>query len=164
MRGHMRIAGAVLAAGCVPPATSAIVTAAQAATTTGTCASAQIVLLDDLAFQPQAVSPGQMSRATLSAVNCTAQPQQTAAEWLGRFVGSSPGIPPGCPAYDPLVLAMNFPAHGRLDGSVGYLVPGPCTAAGLVVTVKILQNGTVVAQRSAQLAIEQPSTGPAGSS
>lgn len=162
MRGFMRIGGAVLAAGCASWATTATATAAQVPVMSGTCASSQIIQIEALVFQPPAVAPGQLSQATMSAVNCTAQSQQAGVEWLGRFVGSTPGIPPGCPAIDPLYLPLNFPSDGRLTSSVGYLVTRPCTASALVVTAKILQNGTTVAQRSAQLTIEQPPSASGG--
>lgn len=159
LRGLPRIGGAILAAGCASPALVATATAAHASATTDVCASTQAIQIDALAFQPQFVSPGQASQATLSAENCTAQPQSAGAQWYARFIGPSGAIPPGCLAYDPLVLPMNLPAGGRLDSTVRYWVPGSCTAGELLLTVKIIQNGTVVAQRGAQLAIEQPYTG-----
>ena len=85
-------------------------------------------------------------------MHCTDVAQQASAEWLGRFVGSAP-IPPGCPVIDPLLQSLNFPQHGQLTSSVGYLVPFSCTATALVVTVEILQNGKVVTQASATLRI-----------
>jgi len=151
------IVSAVVALGCVSTIASATATAAPVPAVPRACAvSSQTIQITGLVFQPPTVAPGQTSQATVSAVNCTAVSQQASAEWLGRFVGSAPGIPAGCPVLDPLLQPMNFPPRGRLTGTVGYLVPGSCTATGLVVTVEILQNGTVVTQRSAQLTIVRP--------
>ena len=158
MRRSFRISSVVLAcAGAVSAAGATAAAAAPAsAAAPAACATTQTIEISSLAFQPPAVAPGQSSEAVLTAVNCTAQTQQASAEWLGRFVGPAPGIPTGCPAIDPIVFSMTFPPHGVLTDGVGYLVPGSCTATELVVTVEIIQQGRVVTQRSAQLAIEQP--------
>lgn len=153
MRRFVWLVSAVVAMGFASTVASATATAAPApACAVGT----QTIQITGLAFHPPAVAPGQTSQAVLSAVNCTGVAQQASAEWLGRFVGSAPGIPAGCPVIDPLVLPLNFPPHGQLTSTVGYLVPGSCSATGLVVTVEILQNGKVVSQRSAELAILHP--------
>ena len=106
-----------------------------------------------LAFTPPAVPPGQTGTANLAARNCTGTGQQTTAVWLGRFVGPSGGIPPGCPAIDPLPQSASFAPHGAFRSSVGYLVPPTCTASKLQITVEFEQDGTVLAQRTADLAI-----------
>src|ERR1022692_1400917 len=117
-----------------------------------------VIQITRLAFTPRAITPGGTSTANLTARNCTGTSQQTTAVWLGRFVGSGVGIPPGCPAIDPLPLSATFAPHGQLRSSVGYLVPSGCTATQLQVTVEIEQGGTVLAERTADLAvIIQPS-------
>ena len=117
-----------------------------------------VIQITRLAFSPRAVTPGGTSTANLTARNCTGTSQQTTAVWLGRFVGSGVGIPPGCPAIDPLPLSATFAPHGQLRSSVGYLVLSGCTATQLQVTVEIEQGGTVLAERTADLAvIIQPS-------
>jgi hypothetical protein len=157
MRRFVWIVGTVVALGCASMVASATAVAAPAPSVSSTCAvSSQTIQITSLAFQPRTVFPGQTSQATLSAVNCTGVAQQASAEWLGRFVGSVTGIPPGCPAIDPFLQPMNFPPLGQLTTTVGYLVPGSCTATGLVVTVEILQNGKVVTQGSAELGIVRP--------
>jgi hypothetical protein len=150
MRRFVWIVSAVVALGCASTVAAATATAAPAVTST--CVSSQPIQITSLVFQPPVVAAGQTSQAILSAVNCTDVAQQASAEWLGRFVGSSP-IPPGCPVIDPILLPLNFPPHGQLTSSVGYLVPFSCTATELVVTVEILQNGKVVTQASAILRI-----------
>jgi hypothetical protein len=125
------------------------------------CATSQTIQITSLAFQPPAVAPGGTSQATASLLNCTAQQQKASAEWLGSWVSATGAFPPGCPAIDPLLLGVTLAPHAQATSTVGYLVPSSCTAAALVVTVKIIQNGTVIAQRSATLEIIQQTTAPA---
>lgn len=56
---------------------------------------------------------------------------------------------------DPFIRPVTLPPFGSVSQSTGYTVPINCTATGLVVTVDILQNGNVVATRSAELRIMQ---------
>ena len=99
---------------------------------------------------------GQASTATAAVVNCTAQVQQASAQWMGRFVNATgTGFPAGCPVIDPLMLPLTLPPFSSASSSIGYSVPASCTANELVVTGEILQQGKVVAQRSADLIIEQ---------
>jgi hypothetical protein len=154
VRRSVRTASVLLA--CAAAVSAAGTTAAVAQTPArGTaCSTSQTIQITSLSFQPPAVYPGQSSKATVTVLNCTNQTQQANAQWMGRWIGSSPGIPAGCPVIDPLLLPVNLAPHAQGSGSVGYLVPGSCTASALVVTVEIIQNGTVVAQRSAQLVIK----------
>ena len=154
MRRFVWIVSTVVALGCGSMVAGATAVAAPAVSVSGTCAvSSQTIQITGLAFQPRTVFPGQTSQATLSAVNCTNVAQQASAEWLGRFVGTVAGIPPGCPVIDPFLQSLNFPPLGQLTTTTGYLVPPSCTATGLVVTVEILQNGKIVTQASATLRI-----------
>ena len=118
------------------------------------CTTTQTIELTSLIWQPPSVLPGQSSRAIATALNCTGVPQQASEQWLGRFVGPTGNFPPGCPVIDPLILSVNLPPHGSATSSVGYLVPSGCTATGLVVTVEVIQQGKVIAQRSADLIIK----------
>jgi hypothetical protein len=90
---------------------------------------------------------------------CLVQPRvghwrraRTTAVWLGTF-GSGGGIPPGCPAIDPLPEPTAFAPHGQFRSSVSYLVPSGCTSSQLQITVEFEQGGTVLAERTAELAI-----------
>lgn len=114
-----------------------------------------VVQITRLAFDPSSVAPGDASTANVTARNCTGTSQQTTATWFGRFIGAGTGIPTGCPALDPLPQPTAFAPYGTIHASVGYLVPASCTAAQLQVTVQVQQNGTVLAQRSTDLAIIQ---------
>ena len=154
VRRSVRTASVVLA--CAAAISAAGTTAAVAQTPArGTaCSTSQPLQITGLSFQPPAVFPGQTSTATVTVLNCTGQSQKAGAQWMGRWVGTSPGLPAGCPVIDPVILQMSFAPHAQSSSSLGYLVPGSCTASALVVTVEVIQNGTVVAERSAQLVIE----------
>lgn len=131
--------------------TASAVTPAQA------CATSTIIKITSFDFNPASVTPGNSSTATLTALNCTAQSQQTTETWSGRFTGPSSGtIPPGCPVIDPIAFGVSFPAHGTVSRSVGYLVPASCTATELTVTADIRgTNGTLLAEGTAVLKIVQ---------
>lgn len=161
MRRFIRAVSVVLACAAPSLAVGATASAAQApASAAAVCSSSQTIQIVDLQFQPPAVAPGGTSDATVTLLNCTAQQQQASVEWLGRWVSAGGGFPPGCPAIDPLLLAVDLAPHALASATVGYLVPGTCTATALVVTVKVLQNGAVVAQRSAALQIIRPTAAP----
>lgn len=135
---------------------AATASAAQAPATAGAlCSTTQTIQISSLAFQPPAVYPGQVSTATATVTNCTAQVQQASVQWYGRFISSTgTTFPPGCPALDPVAFGVTLSPFGSASSSLGYLVPASCTANGLVVTVSVFQQGKVVAQRSTELVIE----------
>jgi hypothetical protein len=129
-------------------------TASNAAATPAACATSTVIEIAHFAFNPPAVPPGGSSTATLTALNCTGQTQQTSEVWSGRFAGPNPGIPPGCPVIDPVTLAASFPPHGTVSTSRTYLVPSSCTATQLIVSVNIDgKTGTVLAHGTAILEI-----------
>jgi hypothetical protein len=128
---------------------------AAAAAPAQACAVSTVIEITSFAFSPPAVTPGNSSTATLTALNCTDQTQQTSETWSGRFTGpSSSGIPAGCPAIDPIAFGVTFPPDGTASRSVGYLVPASCTASELVVTADIHgTNGNLLAAGTATLQI-----------
>jgi hypothetical protein len=136
---------------------AASASAAQAPATAGAaCSTAQTIQISNLSFQPPAVHPGQFSTATATAVNCTAHTQQAVVQWYGRFIGATgTTFPAGCPVLDPVSFSLTLAPFATASSSLGYSVPASCTANGLVVTVTVAQQGKVVAQRSAELIIEQ---------
>jgi hypothetical protein len=123
------------------------------------CATSTVIQIESFAFHPAAVAPGGSSTATLAALNCTDQTQQTSEIWSGRFTGPSGAIPPGCPVIDPIALPVTFPPGGSVATSVTYLVPPSCTASELVVTVDIDGQGRVLAHGTAVLTIISPVAG-----
>jgi len=115
-----------------------------------------IVHITRMAFQPATVFPGQSSTVHLAAVNCTDRAIDGSVTWLGRWIGPTTGLPPGCPAIDPLPGAANFAPHGLFVGHVTYLVPSGCSAVGLQVTATISSGAAVLARHSATLRIARP--------
>ena len=116
-----------------------------------------VIQITHLAFSPPQVSPGQLSTATMTARNCTGQTQPTSVIWFARFTGPGPGIPPGCPAIDPLPpRPVTFAPFGKFAVSAGFLVPPSCTATQLQVTFNVDQNGVVIASKTADLIIVPP--------
>src|SRR5580704_12805088 len=86
----------LLASGALPTTAAA---ASASAPATSSCRG--VIEITHLAFNPEAVPPGGSSTVHLTAVNCTAQGQQTSATWLAKFTGGSGGHPVGCPEIDP---------------------------------------------------------------
>jgi hypothetical protein len=116
-----------------------------------------VIQITHLAFTPPAVTPGQIATANVVARNCTGTSQQASVFWLERFTGPGSGIPPGCPAIDPLPpRPVTFAPHGQVQSASGTLVPPGCTATQLLATVEFLQGATVLTQRTAYLTIIQP--------
>ncbi len=143
-------AGLVLAGGSLAAASTT-----SASTVAAACPG--VIQITHLAFSPPRVSPGQLSTATVTARNCTGQTQQTSVIWLARFTGSGPGIPPGCPAIDPLPPPqVTFAPFGKFTASAGFLVPPSCPATQLQVTFDVDQNGAVIASKTADLIIVPP--------
>lgn len=157
MRRSTLAASVVLTCAAAVSSVAGTASAAQTPATAGRlCSTTSTIDLAALGFNPSAVHPGGTSVATATVVNCTGQTQSAAAQWMGRFVSSTgTGFPPGCPVIDPLWLPFTLAPHAVANSSVGYMVPAGCTANGLIVTVEIIQNGKIIAQRSATLVIEQ---------
>jgi hypothetical protein len=126
--------------------------------------SSCVIKITNLSFSPPVVSPGQLATANMSARNCTGQPESASVMWLDQFLGpagTAGGIPPGCPAIDPLPpQPVSFAPYGSYSASLQTLVFSGCTATQLQVTVRFFgSGGTVLAQRTADLPIIQPSAG-----
>jgi hypothetical protein len=96
--------------------------AAEPPVSVGPVACAGTVQITSLAFAPSTVSRGQSSEATLQARNCTRQTQTTTTYWYGRFLGSSPGTPAGCPALDTLPRPATFAPRDSISlATIGVL-------------------------------------------
>ena len=111
------------------------------------------VQIRGFAFDPNEAPPGGSSDVTLKLRNCTGLSQAVSETWNGRFSSTAtPGIPPGCPVYDPISIPATLPPHGRLSRTAPYgSFPG-CTADRLTVTVTVSQGATVIGTVSADLA------------
>lgn len=116
--------------------------------------------INSFAFNPPVVNAGQSSTASAVVQNCTGQPIQASATWTARYIGSGSGIPPGCPAIDPVALNVALPANGKATTGLGYSTFAPCTATGLQATVTITSGGSTLASRTATLTIVSASTSP----
>jgi len=112
-------------------------------------------------FSPVAVSPGQVSTATLVLQNCTDQVVAGSTSWTLRLTGSGPEPPPGCPVLDPVGFGYSVApgATTALALSVGDPVAS-CRATGLLAVANVYEQGVtgVVATAAANLVIVQPAT------
>jgi cellulase/cellobiase CelA1 len=130
-------------------------TSATAATCTGT------VQITSFGFNPPAINAGQSSTATLVAQNCTGQPISAVVIWGARYTGPGTGIPPGCPAIDPVGTPLNLAANGQATARLTYLTFASCTATGLSVTANVSGNGGTLASQTATLTIGSAPPPPA---
>jgi hypothetical protein len=134
--------GLLVAVGAGPAAAQTRATATQAA-----CSG--VVDITHLAFKPSTIPPGGTSTAHLTARNCTGESQNASSTWFGTFTGDNSD----CPVIDPLNQAADFAPYGSVKSKVGYEVPSTCRASDLQITVRISENGTVLAQKTADLTI-----------
>ena len=143
--------GAVLASG-----------AANAATLTSACPGD--IAIEQFAFNPPSVPVGQTSTLNLVAQNCTNQTLTGQTIWFGKFTWANGGIPPGCPAIDPIAYPYTIPPQGTYTTSQGEADNfSGCQATGLQITVEFTDNITTgtAAEATATLGIIQPTPPPA---
>jgi hypothetical protein len=153
MRARTLVAALALAAPLATAASSGPMAPAPAAAVPTGCTGT--VVIAQLRFHPHVVPPGASSTAVLVADNCTARRLTTSVQWEGRYVGPGPGLPPGCPAIDPIAMPADFPPHGSLTSSVTYTVLAGCRASSLRVTAMIRgSSGRLLAQESARLIVQ----------
>jgi hypothetical protein len=146
MRKLIAVALAALSGFAAALAAPAVV---QAAACAGT------IQIGSLTFDPPQVTPGQSSRATTVVQNCTSQPQTFSVMTTARFLGTTSGIPAGCPVIDPLPpQQVTLVSSGTWSGSTGYSVFSGCTATALEVTVRVTDPaGTLLDTATADLPI-----------
>ncbi len=133
-------------------ATSAIPAAAQTRTSMTSSGCSGTVEITNLVFKPPSIAPGDTLTAHLTARNCSAESLQASSTWIGSFTGNTGS----CPAIDPLSQPADFSPHGTVRSKVGYEVPSGCSATNLRLTVRISEGGTLLAQKTAELAIIRP--------
>lgn len=156
MRRILGIATAVLIA---LPMLGGTATAATTGAAAATCtAGAGTINITQLAFNPASVAPGQSSTLNLTAVNCTSQ--SVTASLISYGTWSAPGsngVPPGCPAIDPLSQPVTIPPNGTYTTGMVFPVFSSCTATALQGVVRFSSStGGTLAQGTAQLTIVQP--------
>ncbi|MEV1107075.1 cellulose-binding domain-containing protein [Micromonospora sp. NPDC049751] len=137
MRTLLTLAAAAV---CAAGALAVPAAAAQADPADGCAGTVQ---LQSLTFDPPRGAPGQAITATALGQNCTAQQKQFSTVIYARFVGSTPGLPTGCRALDPLPgRAVTVDPGATFSWSMGYLVSPGCTATGLEVTARVGDDAT----------------------
>jgi Cellulose binding domain len=122
------------------------------------------VAIQQLSFNPPAVPAGQRSTLTLVLANCTNQPIQGGITSYGRYTwAGGSGIPPGCPAIDPISYPYSIAAGGTFTHTEqqGDTFQS-CPATGLTWTMNVTVNGVTgtAATASANLVIQQPTSPP----
>lgn len=129
--------------------------AANAATATAACSGD--IAIGQFAFNPPSVPPGGSSTLNLVAMNCTNQTLSGQTIWFGLYTGPGTGIPPGCPAIDPISIPYTM-APGAVDTITRPQTTFPgCLATGLQATVEFtVSNVGTVAEGTADLTIVQP--------
>jgi cellulase/cellobiase CelA1 len=115
--------------------------------------------VDQLDFSPVAVAPGQLSTATLVLQNCTGQVVTGSTTWVPRLTWSGSGLPPGCPAMDPVGFPYSIAPGATSVVTLRLGDPvASCPANGLLLTVNVYETGVTnpVYIAQANLGIIQP--------
>lgn len=159
MRRFVRTA-ALAAAALIAVGVSAGTSTAATAPAVGTASCTGTVAITQLAWTPATVLPGQTPVLNGTAANCTAQPVTVDVLVTFKILGpsTSGGVPQGCIVEDPIYQQVTIAANGTYAIGGSYMVLSACTATGVQasVTVSTQTNSTVLAQGSAQVAIQQP--------
>ncbi|MFL6117307.1 MAG: cellulose binding domain-containing protein [Catenulispora sp.] len=117
------------------------------------------ISVDQFSFNPGTISAGQNSTATLLLQNCTGHAVTGTTTWVPRFTWSGTGLPPGCPAMDPVGFAYSMAPGATATVTLGLGDPiASCLATGLHATVTVNEDGVTgpVATANADLVILQP--------
>lgn len=137
--------GALMAAGATPASAQT-----RGGSTLTACPGG--IVITQLKFAPPRVAPGHSSTAHLTVRNCTELSAQASSTWVAKFTGNTTG----CPVLDPLSMAITLPPRSTEHYKAGYEAPDGCDASALQLTVRISSSGGVIAQRTADLRIVQP--------
>jgi hypothetical protein len=115
------------------------------------------ISIDQMSFTPPSIPAGGTSALTVVAQNCTSQVLEGRTTWSGQYTWPGGGIPPGCPAIDPISLPFTYGAGAleTITEEEGDPIAG-CLATGLQVTVTFTVNNVgEVAEATADLTIVQ---------
>jgi cellulase/cellobiase CelA1 len=112
------------------------------------------VQITSMTWSPPQVTPGQRSTLTIVAQNCTDTPQKVSFFSYQQFLGSGPGVPPGCPIVEPLPASpVTIEDGGTFTVTSEYNTYGGCAATRLLVTAQFTLGSTLLDARSANLEI-----------
>ncbi|MFG1903160.1 cellulose binding domain-containing protein [Micromonospora carbonacea] len=112
------------------------------------------VRITSMTWSPPQIMPGQGSTLTVVAQNCTDTPQQASFFSYQQFLGSGPGVPPGCPIVEPLpARPVTIEAGGTFTATSRYNTYAGCTATRLLVTAQFTLGSTLLDAGSANLEI-----------
>jgi hypothetical protein len=117
------------------------------------------IAIDQFAFSPGVVTVGQTSTLTLVLRNCSSQTVQGSSDWIPEFTWAGTGLPPGCPAMDPVSFAYSIAPGGTSTATLGLGDPiASCQATGIQATVNVAVSGVTgtAATAMAKLVISQP--------
>jgi cellulase/cellobiase CelA1 len=120
------------------------------------------IAIRQFSFNPPSVPVGQTSTLTLVLQNCSSQAEQGTSIFAGRFTGAGTGIPPGCPAIDPVGFGYSLAPGATATQTLGMGDPvASCLATGLQATVNVNVNGVTgtAATATANLVITSPAPG-----
>jgi hypothetical protein len=127
---------------------------------TGACPNG--VTINQLSFSSPSVPVGQVSTLTLVLRNCGSQPVQGLTTWISQFTFGGTGLPPGCPASDPVALTYSLAPGATTTQTLGFADPiASCQATGIAATVNVGVNGVTgtAATATANLVITGAATG-----
>jgi hypothetical protein len=107
---------------------------------TGACPTG--VAIKQLSFSPASVPVGQVSTLTLVLQNCGSQAVAGLTTWISQFTWAGTGLPPGCPASDPVAMSYSLAPGATVTQTLGFEDPiASCQATGIKATVNVGVNG-----------------------
>ena len=127
---------------------------------TGACPNG--VVINQLSFSPASVPVGQTSTLTLVLQNCGSTAVQGSTIWISKFTWAGTGLPPGCPASDPVDFSYSLAPGATTTQTLGLGDPiSSCQATGVQATVNVGVNGVTgtAATATANLVITGAVTG-----
>jgi hypothetical protein len=148
------------AATVVVPLAALLAPSAANAATTATCTGG--IAIKQFSFNPPSVPVGHTSTLTLVLQNCSSQAVQGTSIFAARFTGAGTGIPPGCPAIDPVGFGYSLAPGATATQTLGLGDPvSSCPATGIQATVNVSVNGVTgtAATATANLVITGSATG-----
>jgi hypothetical protein len=120
------------------------------------------IAINQFSFSPPSVPVGQTSTLTLVLQNCSSQAEQGTSIFAARFTGAGTGIPPSCPAIDPVGFGYSLAPGATATQTLGMGDPvASCLATGLQATVNVNVNVNGVTGTAATATTNLVITSPA---